>query len=37
MAVRLKKLDDMAKRMRELEKLVQQLSLPKRDESEHDG
>ncbi len=37
MAVRLKKLDEMAKRMRELEKLVQQLSLPKPDESAHDG
>ena len=37
MAVRLKKLDDMAKRLRELEKLVQQLSLPTPDESSHDG
>jgi UDP-3-O-[3-hydroxymyristoyl] glucosamine N-acyltransferase len=37
MAVRLKKLDEMAKRLRELEKLVQQLSLPKPDESAHDG
>lgn len=36
-AVRLKKLDDMAKRLRELEKLVQQLPLATPNESEYDG
>lgn len=37
MAVRLKKLDEMAKRLRELEGVVRQLAPPNADESEHDG